>query len=422
MSGALTVRPIAPEEARGWRAHMARHHYLGSPASVGESLRYAALIGEELVALLSWGPAALHNSPREQYIGWDADTKRRRLPEVVQNTRFLMLPWIRVPHLASRILAANLRRLPLDWQAKFDHSVLLAETFVDVSRFAGTCYRASNWIYLGLTRGFSRRGASYQANGQPKAVFVYPLVRKARERLGSTKQRPEREVTMMVKLDVTKLPLDGKGGLIEVLRQLRDPRKRRGIRHRMVSVMAMAVCATLAGAQTVGAIVQWAHEQRRATLLRLGCLRPKPPSESTFRRILRTLDVVGMETAVGAWLAKQGNFYGQGLAYDGKTLRGSGDKEDKPFHLVSAVLHREGLVVAQTRVPDKTNEINAVRPLFDPLDITGAVVTADAMHAQKKTCTYLVEEKKADYLFVAKDNQPTLKQDIEDLHLEAFPP
>jgi hypothetical protein len=168
--------------------------------------------------------------------------------------------------------------------------------------------------------------------------------------------------------------------------------------------------------------VEWAHALRLSTLRRLGCWRARAPSAATFRRVLGNCDVVALEKAVGAWLAKQGDFRGQGLAYDGKTLRGSGDKEAPPFHLVSAVLHREGLVVAQTRVPDKTNEIKAVKPLFDGLDITGAVVTADAMHAQKKACTYFVEQKKADYLFVAKDNQPTLVQDIEDLHMEAFPP
>lgn len=226
----------------------------------------------------------------------------------------------------------------------------------------------------------------------------------------------------MLKLDVTRLPLDGKGSLLEALRTLRDLRKKRGIRHSQVSVLAMSVCATLSGAQTLTAIVEWAHALRRPTLRRLGCLRENAPSYSTFWRVLGGCDVVALEDAVGAWLAKQGDFRGQGLAYDGKTLRGSGDKESKPFHLVSAVLHREGLVVAQTRVPDKTNEIKAVKPLFDGLNIEGAIVTADAMHAQKKACAYFVEEKKADYLFVAKDNQPTLKQDIDDLRMEAFPP
>jgi hypothetical protein len=144
--GDLVVRPIQPAEQMGWRLHMERYHYLGCGQLVGESLRYAALVGGELVALLGWAAAALHNTPRDRYIGWDSTTRARQLPLVVNNVRFLILPWIRVRHLASRVLAANLRRLGRDWQAVFGHAVLLAETFVDVARFRGTCYRASNWI------------------------------------------------------------------------------------------------------------------------------------------------------------------------------------------------------------------------------------------------------------------------------------
>jgi hypothetical protein len=132
-------------------------------------------MGDELVALLGWAAAALHNGPRDRYLGWDADTKARRLCLVANNVRFLILPRGR-RNLASQILAANLRRLNRDWQAVYGHSVYMAETFVDVARFKGTCYRASNWIYLGQTRGFSRRGASYQPNARPKAVFVVRVV------------------------------------------------------------------------------------------------------------------------------------------------------------------------------------------------------------------------------------------------------
>jgi hypothetical protein len=244
------------------------------------------------------------------------------------------------------VLGANLRRLALDWQARFGYPVLLAETFVDVSRFRGTCYRASNWIYLGQTHGFSRRGASYQPNGQPKAVLVYPLQPHAFERLCAplaATEKPAQEVHDMIKLDLTRLPLDGRGDLIQVLRRLPDPRKRRGIRYSLVTVMAISVCATLAGAQSVEAIAQWASDQSKSTLRRLGGWRQRAPSANTFRRIMGEIDVV---------------------AIDGKTLRGSGDGSEKPFHLVNAVLHREGLVVGQVRVPDKTNEIKAVEPLL----------------------------------------------------------
>lgn len=183
--GPLTVRPIAPEERDGFRLHLQRYHYLGFQRSVGESMGYAALLGEELVALLDWGAAVLHCGPRDRYIGWDRATQERNLTRVVGNRRFLILPWVRVPHLASRILGANLRRLNRDWQMAYGHSLLLAETFVDTGRFRGTCYRAANWTYLGQTLGFARLKRGFAHHRHPKAIYVYPLARHALEQLRS---------------------------------------------------------------------------------------------------------------------------------------------------------------------------------------------------------------------------------------------
>lgn len=186
-SGPLTVRPIASEEYDGFRLHLQRYHYLGFQKPAGESICYAALLGSELVALLVWGAAVRLSIHRDRFIGWDAPTRERQLLYVVNNSRFLLLPWIRQPHLASRILGANARRLSRDWVHVYGHPIWLAETFVDVARFQGTCYRASNWQYLGLTRGFSRsrHGArGFIQHGQPKAVFVLPLHRRALALLG----------------------------------------------------------------------------------------------------------------------------------------------------------------------------------------------------------------------------------------------
>lgn len=185
--GPFTLRPIAPEERDGFRLHLQRYHYLGFKRSVGESMGYAAFLGQELVALLDWGAAVLRCLPRDDFVGWDEATREKNLPLVVGNRRFLVLPWIRIPHLASRILGANLRRLSSDWQASYGHPLLLAETFVDLSRFKGTCYRAANWVCLGQTLGSTythRDGA--RPRGCPKAVYVYPLARDAQRRLCST--------------------------------------------------------------------------------------------------------------------------------------------------------------------------------------------------------------------------------------------
>jgi predicted transposase YbfD/YdcC len=334
-----------------------------------------------------------------------------------------MLPQACEPHLASRILATNLRRLSEDWRVSYGHPVWLAETFVDGGRFRGTCYRASNWIDIGQSRGWSRSGFHYRRNDHPKTVFVYPLVRRAVERLRDTEGgrvvADSQEETM---LDVEKLPVQGQGGLIEVLRQIPDPRKRRGIRHSSESVLALAMCAKLCGARSLEAMAQWAEDLPAETLKRLGCRRGRAPSEPTFRRLLGRIDPAELDHRLGEWTAGQTELRGKGLAIDGKTVRGSKDGEHPAVHLVGAVVHGEGLVVAQTRVSDKTNEIKSVEPLLQGRDIEGAVVTGDAMFAQKQIASYLVEQKKADYLFTVKDNQPTLKSDIATLGLEGFPP
>jgi len=181
----LVVRPLQASERPLWKALLARYHYLGYHRSVGEQLGYVAFLEGQLVACLAWGAAAYRNAPREAYLGWDPPTKRARLPFVVQQTRFLLLPWVRIPHLASKLLAANLRRLGADWQATYGHDLLLAETFVDPGRFRGTCYRAANWLCLGPTRGAGKRGNRYRRHGVPKLVFVYPLHPRARERLAA---------------------------------------------------------------------------------------------------------------------------------------------------------------------------------------------------------------------------------------------
>lgn len=180
----LVVRPIAPEERDGWRLYMGRYHYLGCKPIVGEHVLYAGFLGDELVALLGWASAAFRSPLREKYVGWDEATKREHLHLVANNVRFLVLPRVHVRNLASKILAANLRRLSGDWEKTWGHPIHLAETFVDTRRFRGTCYLASNWTCLGQTAGRTKRGNAYLHEGSSKALFVYPLHRQARRLLG----------------------------------------------------------------------------------------------------------------------------------------------------------------------------------------------------------------------------------------------
>lgn len=414
----LEVRPTMAQELRGFRAYMHRYHYLGDSPLVGESLRYGAWLDGELVALLGWAGATLHNGARERYIGWDEACRRERLHLVVNNARYLILPWVRQPNLASRVLGANLRRLSADWQAAYGHPVLLAETFVDLSRFQGTCYRASNWVCVGQTKGWSRHGKSYEEHGQPKAVFLYPFGRRALRQLRAPVATPAEtgdEDTMT--LDVDKLPLEGEDGLFSVFATCTEHRKPRGLRHPLQSILAVATCAVLAGQRSFQAIEEWARDQSKEQLKRLGCRYGRPPSERTLRRVLKYgVDAGEVDEKLGLWVAKnQTVLKGIGVALDGKALRGSRDGETKGVHLLSAVVHGSGVVVAQMRVSDKTNEIPCAEPLMDKLELEGAVVTADAMHTQKETARHLVEDKQADYVLTAKDNQPTMREDIQEL-------
>ena len=334
--------------------------------------------------------------PRDQYIGWDCEQKARRLHLVVNNMRFLMLPdAARAGVRASQVLAANLRRLGNDWQMAHGHRVLLAETFVDSARFRGTCYRASNWLYLGETQGFSRRGMRYAPNGCPKSVFVYPLEGGAREALGADQSWVDHldgrgGVEM---LHVDRIALAGEDGLLALLAGVIDPRKRRGVRHPLLTVLAISVCGILCGARSFAAIAQWAMELPPEQLQRYGSQRQRPPSEPTIRRVLQSIEAKPVDERLGGWTARRGIAAPKALAIDAKTQRGSADAAHKPFHLVSALVHGSGLVVAQHRVDDKSNEITSVAPLFQDLDITGAVVSGDAMFTQHKIARYVVEQK-----------------------------
>ena len=152
------------------------------------------------------------------------------------------------------------------------------------------------------------------------------------------------------------------------------------------------------------------------TLKRLGSKHGKAPSERTYRRLFNSIDVEDLDRRTGNWIVEQQPLVaGAGLAMDGKTVRGSGDGEKAALHLLSAIAHGSGVVVAQVAVESKTNEITRVEPLLEGLDIQGTVVTADALLTQRDIARHIVEDKQADYVFTVKDNQPALRKDISDL-------
>jgi hypothetical protein len=182
----LSVSIVAPgsSDARLFHGLLAHHHYLGQRNTVGENLRY--LVRDRHgrpVACVLFGSAAWKCAERDTFLGWDRPTRERNLQGLTNNTRFLIPPWVRVPHLASHVLGLIARRIRADWQAKYGHPVHALETFVDRSRFKATCYRAANWMRLGATRGRTRNDRAHRIRAAVKDVYLYALIPNFREEL-----------------------------------------------------------------------------------------------------------------------------------------------------------------------------------------------------------------------------------------------
>jgi len=160
------------------------HHYLGYTQPVGEHLKFLVYAQERPVACFAWSSAPRHLGPRDRFIGWSAEARRRNVRFLAYNSRFLVMPWVRVPHLASHLLGRMARVLPAEWERLYGHPVYLAETFVDPARFAGTCYRAANWVRLGTTTGRGKDDMTNRPNRPVKEVLALPLHRGFRELLG----------------------------------------------------------------------------------------------------------------------------------------------------------------------------------------------------------------------------------------------
>lgn len=159
------------------------HHYLGYTQPVGEHLKHLVWAGDRPVACFTWSSAPRHLGPRDRFIGWSAEVRRRNIRLVAYNSRFLILPWVEVPHLASHLLGRMVRMLSGEWQRVYGHPVHFVETFVYPQRFRGTCYRAANWIHLGRTTGRGKDDLTHKPNRPLKDVLGYPLTRRFRELL-----------------------------------------------------------------------------------------------------------------------------------------------------------------------------------------------------------------------------------------------
>ena len=176
----------SPGDSSLWNELIERYHYLGYKPLPGAQIRYLVCGHGHLLAVLGFGAAAWKVAPRDQFIGWDDRHRRRNLHRIVNNSRFLILPWVKVRNLASCILAAAAKRLSHDWQDRYGYEPVLLETFVDRDRFQGTCYRAANWIYAGQTQGRGKLDRRHRGLSTVKHIFLYSLHKHFRQRLSST--------------------------------------------------------------------------------------------------------------------------------------------------------------------------------------------------------------------------------------------
>jgi hypothetical protein len=195
--GPLHVRQVrrTPEEAL-FNGLLQQHHYLGYSQPVGEHLKYLVYAGDRPIACVAWSSAPRHLGSRDRFIGWSAQARLKNVRLLAYNTRFLILPWVRVPHLASHILGRMVRMLSLDWQRMYAHPVYFVETFIDPQRFRGTCYRAANWTLLGHTTGRGKDAPTKEVNRSIKQVLGYPLVKDFRQRLS---RLPEARIEVALK-------------------------------------------------------------------------------------------------------------------------------------------------------------------------------------------------------------------------------
>jgi hypothetical protein len=404
------------EKARA-RSLLTQHHYLGDVRAVGEQLFYAVTDERgEWLGVLVFCAASRRLRARDWWIGWTEEQRRRRLPLVVNNCRFLLLPEKTFPNLGSRTLRLTLDRLSNDWQQRYGHPVVMVETFVDPEQFCGTVYTAHGWQELGTTEGFGRvRRDFYVQHHKPKRLFVRELCRNARRSLQADQLKP---VLAIVEAKThprsTQTPTQIRS-LVEQLKGLPDYRKRIGI-YPLWSLIAIAVLAHLCGApRGQKDLAKFAkglsQAQRRALGVRQQADRKYPaPSQPTFCRLMQQIDADKLETI---FLQIQEKVRGPAPPEELIVLDGKQPKHGGGHSVLTAVTVPSQHYLGSAIVDTKTNEIPVARELFNKLDLDGHKVSLDALHTQDQTARELVLEHGADYLFTVKDNQPTVRANIE---------
>ena len=455
---ALTLRLVADSERARFDEELTTKHYLQNATVVGRVLRYVAEYRGEWVALLVFSSPALHLKLRDQWLHWAPRQVKERRHLIAQNARFLVLAtpgqW---PNLASQVLKRVGERLAADWQEHFGYPVLVLETFVDPQRFRGTCYKAAGWQQLGLTKGYQRDWQDFYTDTEhPKQLWVRPLGEAALAQarapeLPAALADPQGPLPPACPVPTARL-----GSLWECFhQQMTEPRKARGVRHKLATCLALIALAVAAGCQGPHAIAQFAHSLHHGQRRRLRC-RPCPghlrkcevPCERTFRRLLEKVEAEQLKDVLVGWMAAEDPAPLQVVHVDGKVVKNAQPaparspvqqteaasaepwevptelqkpKADKALMLVNFQTTEQRLV-DQVAVPRDTNEEAAVAAHLPKLDLAGVCLTADAAHTIKANCRQLTQGNGAEFFLFLKANQPTALAKAEQLLPGALPP
>ena len=454
----VVVRLLEDSERERFDEELVTKHYLKNAQAVGRVLRYVGEYRGQWVALLVFSSPAFHIKVRDRWLCWTARQVKERRHLIAQNARFLVLAAPgRWPNLASRVLKLACARLPGDWQEQFGYPVQVVETFVDPLRFRGTCYKAAGWQQLGPTGGFERDWQDFYTDTRhPKQLWVRALSAHALEQLAAPELPPEWANPQAPLPPACPVPTARLDSLWEAFRaHMSDPRKPKGLRHKLAGFLTLIALAVAAGCKGPHAIAQFAESLNPAQRRRLRC-RPRPgrpreydvPCERTFRRLLKGLDPEQLKEVLVAWMRQEDPAPLEVVHADGKVVKNAQPapprspaqqaeaaaaepsevspelqkpKADKALMLVNFQTTAQRLV-DQIAVPRDTNEEAAVAAHLPQMDLAGVCLTADAAHTVKANCRQLTQNNGAEFLLFLKANQPLALAKAEQLLPGTLPP
>ena len=425
----LTTHVVSEKLARSrFKQLLQEQHRLGDRKAKGRSL-YQVVCGPDgqWLGLILWTGAIWHLKARDQWIGWDAVLRSERLQLIVHQARFLVLEQTRQPNLASRMLGAAVRDLPVQWEELHGYRPLLAETFTDPESHAGTCYKASGWQAIGYSGKDGRHYAEkFPGEARPKKLWLKMLHPKSRHLLCAAELPPPYQAGLAAHAG-ERCALRNRQlyCLFDAFQKVPDPRRPGARRYPIGAVLSLVALGLLRGAVHVSTILRTAQKlsQSQRTQLRLpfkkGTRFRQVPGYDVFREVLNRVDLEALAGVLTQWLQSHADELPRTLAVDGKTIR------DHLGLIVTLVDAEEGLPVAVAANPaGKGHELKTTQALLasPQVSLINAVVSADSLHCQDQTAHIITREKGGDYLLQLRDNQPTLHQHAQDQLAQSRPP